>query len=55
MVSIMQHNNVLNLPKFLSIKTICDFADEHKGVSYHNYAAYVSANFLYKFILKELI
>lgn len=40
-------------PKFFSIKAVCDFADVKKDDSFHNYAAFVSANYLYRYFLKE--
>lgn len=29
-------------PKFLAIKSICDYADQKKDDDYHNYAIYTS-------------
>ena len=42
-------------PKCFSIKSVCDFGDEHKGDSYHTYAAYTSAAFFYNLCKLELI
>jgi nucleoside phosphorylase len=36
-------------PEPIVIKSICDFADEHKNNDYQSYAAYTSAGFLYEF------
>ena len=41
-------------PKCISIKSVCDFGGLSKDDSFHEYAAYVSANFLYEFALKKL-
>lgn len=40
-------------PTPLSIKSICDFADENKSDDYQSYAAYTSAEYLFKFIQSE--
>lgn len=36
-------------PQPIVIKSVCDFANEHKNDGYQSYAAYTSANFLYEF------
>jgi nucleoside phosphorylase len=41
-------------PTPFCIKSISDFADSHKNDSYHNYASYTSARYLYEFSLKYL-
>ncbi|WP_454833681.1 5'-methylthioadenosine/S-adenosylhomocysteine nucleosidase family protein [Pseudomonas lini] len=41
-------------PICFSIKSVCDFGDDHKDDNYHEYAAYISARFLYKFALDKL-
>lgn len=33
-------------PRFVAIKSVCDFADVEKGDDYHDYAAYTSARIL---------
>lgn len=38
----------------LSIKSICDFADESKNDDYQSYAAYTSAEYLFRFIQSDL-
>lgn len=38
----------------MSVKSISDFADEQKNDRYRNYAAYTSAQFVYRFILDKL-
>lgn len=38
----------------LSIKSVCDFADNEKNDSYQKYAAYTSASFLYNFALDKI-
>lgn len=42
-------------PRCVSIKAVCDFADEEKSDSSHDYAAHNSARFLYEFAIKELM
>jgi len=42
-------------PKCVSIKAVCDFADEEKSDSAHEYAAHNSACFLYEFAIRELV
>lgn len=42
-------------PKCISIKAVCDFADEEKSDAAHDYAAHNSAHFLYEFALNELL
>lgn len=39
------YNSSLN-PKFLSIKAVCDFANQHKNDNYQEYSAFVSTHFL---------
>lgn len=41
-------------PKFMVIKSICDFADESKNDSAHEYAAYTSSAFAKHFVLNYL-
>lgn len=41
-------------PRCFSIKSVCDFGDAKKADDYHDYAAYVSANFLYEFTTRYL-
>lgn len=41
-------------PRCFSMKAVCDFGDSKKADDYHDYAAYVSANFLYEFALEHL-
>lgn len=41
-------------PVPLSIKSACDFADTNKSDEYQNYAAFTSAQFLYRFALECL-
>lgn len=41
-------------PRCFSMKAVCDFGDSKKADDFHDYAAYVSANFLYEFALKHL-
>lgn len=36
-------------PEPIVIKSVCDFANEHKNNDYQSYAAYTSAGFLYEF------
>lgn len=38
----------------MSVKSISDFADKQKSDRYRNYAAYTSANFVYRFIIEKL-
>lgn len=42
-------------PICFSIKAVCDFGDEDKNDNAHNYAAYISAEFLYQFAIRNLI
>jgi len=48
------HNTPLPHPIPFSLKSICDFADEHKGDNYQSYAAHTSSVFFYKFCLNYL-
>jgi len=41
-------------PKVISIKSVCDYADEEKSDNYQKYAAYTSARFLYEFAIRNL-
>lgn len=41
-------------PICFSIKSVCDFGDESKSDGAHQYAAYVSAKFLYEFAIRNL-
>lgn len=41
-------------PQAMSIKSICDFADERKNDEYQRYAAFTSAQYLLEFALAEL-
>ncbi|WP_412476975.1 hypothetical protein [Flavobacterium sp. TBRC 19031] len=41
-------------PKVISIKSVCDFANEEKNDSFQDYAAYTSAAFIDKMINNEL-
>lgn len=43
-------DNAFPPPLFLSIKSVCDFADEAKDDKYQQYAAYTSARYIKKFI-----
>lgn len=38
-------------PKCITIKSVCDFGDEDKDDSFHDYACYTSAQFFYHFVL----
>ena len=40
-------------PKVISIKSVCDYADEEKSDNYQKYAAYTSAKFLYEFVIRN--
>jgi nucleoside phosphorylase/CheY-like chemotaxis protein len=42
-------------PLCFSIKAVCDYGDEDKSDTAHNYAAYVSAHFLHKLVLEMLV
>lgn len=42
-------------PRCFSMKAVCDFGDSQKADDFHDYAAYVSANFLYEFALECLV
>jgi len=42
-------------PQCVSIKAVCDFADEEKSDSSHSYAAHNSACFLYEFAISKLV
>jgi nucleoside phosphorylase/CheY-like chemotaxis protein len=42
-------------PKCISVKSVCDFADEEKSDSAHTYAAYTSASFLYELAMAGLV
>lgn len=42
-------------PQCFSMKAVCDFGDSKKVDDYHDYAAHVSANFIYEFALQHLI
>lgn len=42
-------------PQCVSIKAVCDFADEDKSDVSHDYAAHNSASFLYEFAIQALI
>lgn len=41
-------------PKCISIKSVCDFGDEHKADDAHHYAAYTSATFLFELARSHL-
>lgn len=41
-------------PKPLSLKVVCDFGDKDKSDDYQKFAAYVSAKFMYEFVMNEL-
>ena len=41
--------------EYISIKTVCDFADENKNNNYQAYSAFLSANFIYKLIKKDML
>lgn len=41
-------------PTCFSIKSVCDFGDGEKNDNFHEYAAYCSANFLYRFALEKI-
>ena len=41
-------------PKCISVKSVCDFGDEDKEDGAHAYAAYTSAQFLFRFALDAL-
>lgn len=41
-------------PKVISIKSVCDYADEEKSDNYQKYAAYTSARFLHEFAIRNL-
>lgn len=48
-------DNCLNpRPSFLAMKSVCDFANVRKNNEFQSYAAYTSANFLYRFALSSL-
>lgn len=40
-------------PKFLALKSVCDFADSSKNDDFQNYAAYTSVQVMYNFIISE--
>jgi nucleoside phosphorylase len=40
-------------PKCISIKAVCDFGEEDKADDFHEYAAYISASFLYQLALRS--
>lgn len=42
-------------PLAMSIKSICDFGDSNKDDRYQEYAAYTSAQYLYRFALDQLV
>lgn len=42
-------------PIVISIKSISDFADEHKSDNFQEYSAYTSAQFAYKIIMNDLV
>lgn len=42
-------------PKCISIKSVCDFADEEKSDAVHEYAAHTSAHFLYELSIRNFI
>ena len=39
-------NNSLKHPKFVSIKAVCDYANQYKNDNYQEYSAFVSTQFL---------
>tara|TARA_R110000868_G_scaffold381746_1_gene648155 strand:+ start:12 stop:542 length:531 start_codon:yes stop_codon:yes gene_type:complete len=41
-------------PTPLSIKVVCDFGDKDKSDDYQKFAAFVSARFMYEFVMNEL-
>ncbi|MFD1631072.1 response regulator [Pseudopedobacter beijingensis] len=41
-------------PTAISVKSACDFADEEKGDTFQDYAAYTSASFIYELVMNEL-
>jgi len=47
-------NAPLPRPLAISIKSVCDFADEDKNDDYQLYAAFCSANYAYRFLKHEL-
>ncbi|EKD71057.1 MAG: Phosphorylase family [uncultured bacterium] len=47
-------NSILPAPKVFAFKSICDFADEKKNDNYQTYAAFTSAQYLYRFALDYL-
>lgn len=52
--SIYLTKHFLHNCKGLVIKSICDFADEHKADDFQSYASYTSATFLYQLIVNYL-
>lgn len=40
--------NAMNSPKFVSIKAVSDYANQHKNDDYQKYAAFISIQFLLK-------
>ena len=48
-------NSMSPKPIAISIKSVCDFADEHKSDNYQEYSAYTSAQFAFRLLLNELI
>jgi nucleoside phosphorylase len=47
-------NSLKPKPKVISIKSVCDFANEDKNDSFQDYAAYTSAAYIDKLIKNEL-
>lgn len=41
-------------PKCISVKSVCDFGDDKKSDGFHEYSAFISANFLKDFALANL-
>ena len=48
-------NSMSPKPIAISIKSVCDFADEHKSDNYQEYSAYTSAQFAFRLLLHEFI
>jgi CheY-like chemotaxis protein len=41
-------------PQAFAVKAVCDFGDEQKGDSFQEYAAFVSAQVMYEFVISHL-
>jgi hypothetical protein len=46
------HPTRYSIPRFVSFKAVCDFADQ-KTDSWQNYAAFTAAQFAIKFLKRE--